>query len=88
MNLFSAILKLVRMYNLTSDSEEYQTLHNDVKKWELEVATKDSTDNIGKLYYRLHQSILFRLAMPFIFFFAASEVKKLMSADANEGDDF
>jgi len=87
MNLISAILKIISMYSLTADSEEYQKLYNDSKKWELEKAKEDSDDKIGVLYYKLHKSIWFRLAMPFIFFFAMGEIKKLLSPDVN-GDDF
>lgn len=86
MNLFSAILKLIRVLGL-SDSEEYQLLHNDVKKWETEKATKDSEDKIGQMYYKMHQGVFLRLLMPFGFYIALKELKNLMNAEP-DGDDF
>ncbi|MBP0902387.1 hypothetical protein ACFSKN_02065 [Mariniflexile gromovii] len=86
MNLISAILKIIKMYSLTADSQEYQDLYNDAKKWELEKASAESTDTIGKMYHNLHKSIWFRLAMPFLFFVAMGEIKKLMNPDVEEGD--
>jgi hypothetical protein len=87
MNLFSGILKMIQMLGLVSDSQEFQLLHNDVNKWTLEKATKDSDDKLGQFYWKLHQGIWFRLAMPFIFFWAMKEAKKIMSPEV-EGDDF
>ena len=86
MNLFSVILKLIRVLNL-SDSEEYQLLHNDVKKWELEKAKEGSEDKLGVMYYKLHKGVWFRLAAPFLFYFAMKEIKNVMSSEP-EGDDF
>lgn len=86
MNLFSVILKLIKVLNLT-DSDEYQTLYNDVKAWELKNATKDSDDQLGKIYYKIHQGVWARLAFPFLYFFALKEVKNIMSPNV-EGDDF
>ena len=84
MKLFGVILKLIQTLGLTS-SDEFQVLHNDVKQWELEKATENSSDTIGKMYHKLHQGVFARLLFPFLYFFALKEVKNIMS-DETETD--
>lgn len=85
MNLFSIILKLIKVLNL-SDSDEYQTLHNDVKKWELEKAKPDSDDTLGRYYHKLHQGVWARLIFPFVYFYLLGWVKGIMNPPQEQED--
>ncbi|WP_299116862.1 hypothetical protein [uncultured Winogradskyella sp.] len=83
MKLFGVPLKLMEQMGLT-DSQEYQILHNDVKKWELEKATEDSEDPIGRFYYKVHEGVLARLLIPFLYVLLMKEVKRIFSNEDSE----
>ncbi|GAB5563358.1 MAG: hypothetical protein Wins2KO_04210 [Winogradskyella sp.] len=79
MKLFGVILKLIQSFTLTN-SEDFQQLSVDVQEWE-STAVEDSDNKVKALYAKLHKGVFLRLLMPFVFFFVAKEMKKMLSGN-------
>tara|TARA_R110002051_G_scaffold257435_5_gene316435 strand:+ start:27920 stop:28180 length:261 start_codon:yes stop_codon:yes gene_type:complete len=83
MKLFHIPLKIIEQFNLMP-SDERQTLANDVKNWESDVA-ENSTDKVKVLYFKLHKPIYTRLILPFVHFFLVKQITDMNKDKDDEG---
>ncbi|TMU56479.1 hypothetical protein [Flagellimonas algicola] len=82
MTLFRILLKILGHFGLI-DTSEKQQMAADIEAFENK-ATPDSSNKIMAIYGRVHQELLVKLLLPFLYFFGIRYLNQMIKEDVTD----